>query len=1499
MRKSPYIILTLFLALNSLGAADLIRPVMNLTSIAGGIRVDLDFQHISEIQWRDMLEQPEAFHQYGYGVAGGPGDAALPMLNILVPITQDGSPNISNVLRNDFDLSELSLKATPAGHLDSDMQAVEIESYDWNRASRSLSIDIQTGEAMLINGHYYLPITLHPVTLNRSSQSPEVPTSIQFEIQGLELGQTSLVTEDGGIRSVTLPEEQFSSKGHYLIITPPMFQDYIQYFADWKLRKGYEVTIVGTATTGGSASAIKAYIQSAWDTWESRPDYLVIVGDEDQGIPGHYIQNPQGENLVTDHPYGMLEGDDSFPELMVGRLSVDTISELISFTAKIVAYESNPYMEETAWFEKALMIATTWGAASAEATKEWVADKLIENGYDQVYTAYQPGQGTASTIAFSINQGVNFVNYRGYGMYNGWFGPNFTNSDIYNLIRNGSKTPVITSVVCGGGNFAAPVDDPCFGEVWTRIGTFSVPKGAVAFFGPSELYTHTQFNNVIDIGIYSGIFDKGITTLGEALWQGKFELWRNYHQNTFFPFGQTPEFYHHVYNLLGDPGMQMWTATPEYLTVYHSPTLNTAENSSLISVTNELGEPISGAYVSFYNSENAAGGYTGSDGSINLPFQASTAGEVQLTVTGQNLFPYLATLAVNEPDHALTLDSWTTPQDGQLFACEISSMSLSFDNSGDELSNLEIYFSSETYGIILGETLLIESIPANSVYNLTPIEISASSNLRHGQQVTVTAQLTSDETSLTWSKFLTVQAPLVSIHSVNVVGGILDSGDSALVEIEMSNMGGMASGPVTITPIGHELVNFAEGSLICPLINIDATATTNGSFSLVFSDQVFPSERLTLQFECVQENTTDTLSYVLEIGEPNRYGPSQTDDYGYRMFDNWDLAYIKAPIYDWIEINPAMGGFGTTIPMSDMYEEADASYTLSLPFPVSYYGETYNTITVCTNGWAAFGAHSVVNFHNRTIPSAIGPTAMLAPYWDDLTTNPGSVSYKNVAAGESFVIEWSRMSNLRMDNELSFQIVIYDTQERPTLSGNNDIKFQYKNYENVDVESNFSTVGIESPDYSTGLLASYNNVDDYSIGNLRNGSALLFTTDRGERLPDALAALSGTSLNFTQNPWTSGRDSILITNVGESPLAYNINVNSNLDLLPPAPPVAETNLTKTSPDGSGNTSFTREGSDAFGYFWKDDSDNGGPVYSWIDIENQDNLLVHLGDPDDSSVGPLDIGFEFPFYEDVFTQIFISSNGSMSFMGNYAPWENTFLPTSSAPSALVAPWWDDLNNDPGGPQGTLYMWTNGYDQTIITWKNFPKFGTSDLYTFQAIMDSFGKLLFQYQRVDGVTNSSTIGMQSASRSAGLLVRFNDESPFEAGTAISIHPPVPWFMATGWSGRLEAGEVGSFVVEIQSLNLDPGRYEMPLTLFTSAENYRETAMVVGLDVIHGEHPAGDVNLDYMVNIRDLMDLLDFILLIEEMNENQFDAADMSFDDEVNVIDVVLLLEQILDTN
>ncbi|NQT62005.1 MAG: hypothetical protein HQ556_03510 [Candidatus Marinimicrobia bacterium] len=1493
MRKSLFTILTLLLALNSLGAADLIRPSMNLTSTAGGVQVDLDFKHVSEAQWRSMLEQPESFHNYGYGVAGGPGEAALPMLTIFVPISQQVTPNISNIIRNDYSLANLSLKATSAGHLDSDRQAVEIAAYDWERNSRSQVVDILAGETMQIKGQVYLPITVRPVTLNGSTHSPEVPSTIQFEIQGVELANASLVTDDGGIRSVTLPEEQFASRGHYLIITPPQFELYIQYFADWKLRMGYKVTIVGTATTGNSASAIKAYIQTAWDTWESRPDYLVIIGDEDQGIPGHYIQNPQGDNLVTDHPYALLEGDDSFPELMVGRLSVDTVSELISFTSKIVAYESSPYMENTDWFQRALMISTTWGAASAQATKEWVADKLIEKGFNQVYTAYHPGVSSTSHISTPINAGVGFVNYRGFGMYNGWFGPDFVNHDIYNLIHSGARTPIITSVVCGGGNFAAETEDPCFGEAWTRVGTVSVPNGAVAFFGPSELYTHTQFNNVIDIGIYSGIFDQGLTTLGEALWNGKFELWRNYHQNTYFPFDQTPEFYHHVYNLLGDPGMQLWTTVPQILSVEHTDTLARGDNFTSISVSDALGEGVTGAYVALNNLENAWGGYTDASGQIDLPFVAVGSEEINLTVTGKNLLPYLATIPITDQNNSLELVEWTLEGGGQPVAGNSATILLSLDNPGLILSNVELTFSSLTPGFIFDETILVDSIPAQSTFDLDPVTINIPA-LKHGTSLTVELEILIDGTVWTWQKFFTVQAPLLSVQAINVVSGALLMGESAEIELELLNMGGVSSEVLTITPLASEFVTFTPGSLTCPSIDMDESATTSETMEILFDELLFPGEQITLRFECTQETLIDTLDYIIQLEGANRFGPSQTDSYGYRMFDNFDLNYSKAPAYDWLEIDTQLEGDGSAINIHDTWEEDDASSTLNLPFTVNYYGTAFDQITVCSNGWAAFGDQSVVNFHNRTIPSPIGPTAMLAPFWDDLITVPGSVYYKHDEVNDIFVIEWSRMRSLFYFNEISFQLVIYGNTANPTDTGENDIKFQYLNFDNVDISSNFSTIGIESPDSETGIQASYNNINDPSLGDFSAGTSLLFTTDRGERLGDSQISFSSTSLNFEQVPWSSTRDSIIISNVGESPLIYEISVVSDLLLEPAVSQPIDPTITKYTPDAPGSASMLREGSDAYGYSWKDNTDEDGPEYGWIDIENESNRLPYQSEEFDDCTVPVDLGFEFPLYDDAYSVGYMGSNGTVTFEGFHSPWYNMSLPSNAAPNSLLAPWWDDMNND-NGPQGTFYFWSNGIDQCIMTWRDFPKFSTDSFYSFQVILDVYGTIKYQYEEVGEIVASSTIGIQNSDRTLGLTVRHNSTTPIESGAAVEILPPTRWFSASGWTHTVNPGESIPFIIDIQPRNSPAGSYETSLLVTTTAPNAPETVINIALDVVFGETPFGDINGDYLVNIQDVTELFDFILLVEEMSEPQFNQADLSADERVDVIDLILLIESI----
>ena len=56
------------------------------------------------------------------------------------------------------------------------------------------------------------------------------------------------------------------------------------------------------------------------------------------------------------------------------------------------------------------------------------------------------------------------------------------------------------------------------------------------------------------------------------------------------------------------------------------------------------------------------------------------------------------------------------------------------------------------------------------------------------------------------------------------------------------------------------------------------------------------------------------------------------------------------------------------------------------------------------------------------------------------------------------------------------------------------------------------------------------------------------------------------------------------------------------------------------------------------------------------------------------------------------------------------------------------------------------------------------------------------------------------------------------------------------------------------------------------------------------------GDVNLDSLINVLDVVYLMNYILNIIEFNEDQIMVADINNDNIINVIDIVLLVEEIV---
>jgi hypothetical protein len=126
------------------------------------------------------------------------------------------------------------------------------------------------------------------------------------------------------------------------------------------------------------------------------------------------------------------------------------------------------------------------------------------------------------------------------------------------------------------------------------------------------------------------------------------------------------------------------------------------------------------------------------------------------------------------------------------------------------------------------------------------------------------------------------------------------------------------------------------------------------------------------------------------------------------------------------------------------YNNANAAVTL--PFPVTFFGNVHTSCLVSTNGYLTFSATGN-DWFNDPIPDASWPNDIIALFWDDLEVGPYGVTdqifYRvdGTSPNRVFTVEYSSVSFGMGEGPNTFlngQIKIYET-----ASGNNPIELIY------------------------------------------------------------------------------------------------------------------------------------------------------------------------------------------------------------------------------------------------------------------------------------------------------------------------------------------------------------------------------------------------------------------------------------------------------------------------
>lgn len=586
-----------------------------------------------------------------------------------------------------------------------------------------------------------------------------------------------------------------------LCIMPDEYVDSFQPYAEWKRLSGIDIHITRFSDIGANANdplIIKNHITDAYLNWEVPPTYVLLVGDN--GVFPVFIVS-YGYSFPNEDYFVEIEGNDYFPELLVGRFTHQSDYGMQVMINKFMKYEMNPDTSYSEWFKQATVCSNNYYISQVE-TKRFCAELMLEEGnfskVDTMMSDY-PCSYNVTDVMDAIEEGRSYLNYRGEGWSDGW------NATCYpfktwhvSSLNNGEMFTFVTSIGCGVAMFNASGGN-CFGEEWVELGTLSDPKGAAAFIGPTS-NTHTTYNNKIDKGIYLGMFHEGLETPGEALLRGKLYMYSVFGNEYYV------EYHFRIYCVLGDPSIHIWKDVPQAVDVVYPESIPIGNNLAEFMVTHSAtGQPVKDAFVCITGKDIFFTGTTDITGSAYVAVNTTVIETLDVSVRGGNVYPFHNSLFVIEPSGAYVIEDSFLIDDlaggngnGVMDYGESNLLSLTMKNVGVQTAeNVVVTLSTdnsfisftdttENYGDIgAGSTAVVVDgfayTVADNIPDLTPVSIAVSAT--NGTDI--------------WTSYLTIiaHAPVLEYLNFEIAdptgnnNGKLDPGETVDFTIHIQNSG--------------------------------------------------------------------------------------------------------------------------------------------------------------------------------------------------------------------------------------------------------------------------------------------------------------------------------------------------------------------------------------------------------------------------------------------------------------------------------------------------------------------------------------------------------------------------------------------------------------------------------------------------------------------------------------------------------------------------------------
>jgi hypothetical protein len=412
-----------------------------------------------------------------------------------------------------------------------------------------------------------------------------------------------------------------ANQADYVIITNEDFYNAIQPLAGWWRSKGLNTIVVRLTDVYdefnygvADPQAIKDFLNYAYHSWTgSAPTYVLLVGDatfdpqdyyklgKKDYLPTHFFQSSTYNfETASDNWFACVEGDDHYPEFLIGRITARTLTDVSQAVDKTLQYEQQ--VLGLAWQKKALFVSDNPDdAGDFEACSNELISHSLPTDFTptKVYLTQCAGAADAKNKTISaINAGTALTTYFGHGSILQWATENmFAASDVASLTNN-NLYPMFNTFTCLDGYFCHAYADYCLAEELARAST----KGSVVCWAPTG-YGYPDGHLTMGEALLDAFFKNRISTVGSAIVQAKLAL-----------LADTPSLWDHaeMFTLFGDPATEMiFTALPDLIpeSITFKPRTAVTGDTVLISsiIRNDGRAPAGTSAAQFYDNGSPLG----------------------------------------------------------------------------------------------------------------------------------------------------------------------------------------------------------------------------------------------------------------------------------------------------------------------------------------------------------------------------------------------------------------------------------------------------------------------------------------------------------------------------------------------------------------------------------------------------------------------------------------------------------------------------------------------------------------------------------------------------------------------------------------------------------------------------------------------------------------------------------------------------------------------------